>query len=400
MDIKIDEVALQRSKQMTSHIGGTIDTLSLLSDAESRSISSENPDGRIAGGARSSLPDMGDPAWARLPARELGKGWKVRPNQAIPPLDVFTIADIDGPGCIQSIWMTTAGVEYRDMILRIYYDGQEQPSVECPLGDFFASAFTKPGRFAQLDSLLVCLNPGCGFNCFWPMPFRKSFRMTLENRNPKTAITLFYQVNYSLQSVPENAAYFHAQFRRVNPVPYGRIYTLLDGVRGQGHYAGTYLAWGVNNGGWWGEGELKFYLDNDIADGLKTEAAVAEHGGNCYPTICTTGTEDYFGGSYNFEDTAKRCYREYSTAYMGVPHIMRPDGLYDSQMRFSLYRWHVPDPIRFKRKLAVTIQALGWRSDSRFLPLQDDIASVAYWYQTLPTAPFPLLADRDYLEII
>lgn len=378
----------------------TLGNLALLSDAESRSITSENPDGRVSGGGRADIPAQDDPEFAKHCSRDLGCGWKVKPNQHIKPETTFTMADIEGPGCVQSIWMTTAGIAYRDLILRIYYDDQAHPSVECPLGDFFAAAFTRNDLFVPLNSSVVCVNPGCALNCYWPMPFRRRFRMTIENRDPRNTLTLFYQINYSLQAVPEHTAYFHAQFRRVNPVPYGRVYTLVDGIEGRGHYVGTYLAWGVNNNGWWGEGELKFYLDGDIPSGQSTESAVAEHGGECFPTICGTGTEDYFCGSYNFEDKAKKKYQEYSTAYAGMPHVVRPDGLYESQMRFSLYRWHIPDPIRFKERLAITVQALGWRSQGRYCPLQDDLASVAYWYQTLPTVPFPQLKDRDYLEII
>ncbi|MBM4040204.1 MAG: DUF2961 domain-containing protein, partial [Planctomycetes bacterium] len=115
------------------------------------------------------------------------------------------------------------------------------------------------------------------------------------------------------------------------------------------------------------------------------------------PTICGTGTEDYFGGCYNWDVAGQ--YTPYSTPFLGM-QVFRPDGTYRSQMRFSMYRWHVMDPIRFERDLRVTIQALGWRDGGRYLPLQDDIASVAFWYQTLPTAPFPKLPDRDYLEIV
>ena len=376
------------------HLGN----IALLSQARTRSISSENRSGAKGAGGMEAPPL--DPQ-TRQPtgcARELGRGWKVHPCDAIAAGQTLTLADIEGPGCIQQIWMTPTG-NYRHTILRIYWNHQEQPSVECPVGDFFASAFTSYQVFAPITSLVVCVNPGNAFNCYWPMPFRKHCRITLQNIGLDKA-NVFYQINYALNEVPPDAAYFHAQFRRVNPQPYGRVYTILDGVRGHGHYAGTYLAWGLNNCGWWGEGEIKFYLDGDIPAGRPVDQAVAEHGGDCFPTICGTGTEDYFCGSYNFENKATKQYQEFTTPYTGVPHIVRPDGVYQSQTRFSMYRWHLVDPIRFAQDIAVTIQAIGWRSQGRFLPLQDDMASVAYWYQTLPTAPFPQLPDRNGLEIV
>jgi len=371
--------------------------MALLSNAESRSISSENPTGKKAGGGRE-CPRVDENGSPIGPARELGQGWKVHPYEDVPAGTTHTLADIEGPGCIQQIWVTfTARSRYT--ILRVYYDNQEHPSVECPIGDFFASAYTGAKPFAApINSLAVCVNPLNGFNCYWPMPFRKRIRMTLENIDPHgESLRVFYQINYALNEVPEDAAYFHAQFRRTNPIRQGDVYTILDGVKGPGHYAGTYMAWQLNNNGWWGEGEIKFYMDGDTDPSLSDGKEVA--GSTGFPTICGTGTEDYFCGSYGFLNK-ERQYQEYSTAYAGVPQIIRPDGVYSANHRFSMYRWHITDPIRFKQDLKVTIQALGWRSGGRFLQLQDDIASVAYWYQTLPTAPFPLLPTVDELEIV
>jgi hypothetical protein len=317
-------------------------------------------------------------------ARDLGRGWKISPSERIEAGKTLVLADVKGPGAIQQIWMTPTG-NWRMSILRMYWDGQETPSVECPVGDFFASGW---GKYAQLSSLPVCVNPGSAFNCYWEMPFRKSCKITLENIGLE-AMTIYYQINYTLTDVPADAAYFHAQFRRVDPLPYKDVVTILDGVKGQGHYVGTYLAWEVHSTGWWGEGEIKFFMDGDGE----------------FPTICGTGTEDYFCGSYNFDvgkepaDKGKPGYREFTTPYTGMHQVIRPDGVYDSQQRFGLYRWHIMDPIRFKKDLKVTIQALGWRQGGRYLPLQDDIASVAYWYQTIPAAPFPQLPSRDALEI-
>lgn len=356
------------------NLGLSLGTLHFLSDAESRSISPENFKGEKGKGG------MATEGTGKDAARDLGRGWKISPAVDIAAHTTFEVANIDGPGMIQQIWMTPTG-NWRYSILRIYWDGSEHPSVECPVGDFFASGW---GRYAPVSSLAICVNPGSAFNCYWPMPFRRKCRITLENIADES-MRLFYQVNYALQPVPDEAAYFHAQFRRQNPLPYKQDYVILDGIQGQGHYVGTYMCWGVNNSGWWGEGEIKFFIDGDEE----------------FPTICGTGTEDYFCGSYNFENQKTKQYEEFTTPYAGMPQVLRPDGLYQSQTRFGLYRWHIMDPVRFKMDLRVTIQALGWRTNyGRYLPLQDDIASVAFWYQTHPGLPFPALPPRDYLEII
>lgn len=354
-------------------LGLHMGNLAWLSSAKTRSISPENLTGEQG---RGGMAVEGTGARA---ARDLGRGWKVSPSIVIASGETRTLADIDGPGAIQQIWMTPTG-HWRHSILRFYWDGLETSSVECPVGDFFGCGW---GEYAQISSLAVCVNPGSAFNCYWEMPFRKHCRITMTNV-AEEPMTLYYQINYVLTEIPDVAAYFHAQFRRTNPLPYKEVFAILDGVQGRGQYVGTYLAWGVNNNGWWGEGEIKFYLDGDE-----------------YPTICGTGTEDYFCGSYNFDASKNHDggYMTFTTPYSGLPQVIRPDGNYHSQMRFGMYRWHIMDPIRFEKDLRVTIQALGWMSGGRYLPLRDDIASVAYWYQRLPPAPFPSLPDRDHLEI-
>jgi hypothetical protein len=354
--------------------------LSRLSHAKTRSISPENFNGEKG---KAGMATTGTGANA---ARDLGQKWKVSPSVRIEPGEVFTIADIEGPGAIQQIWMTPTGM-WRHSIIRFYWDGEETPSVECPVGDFFACGWQK---YAHVNSLPVCVNPGSAFNCYWEMPFRKHCRITMTNIGAEAA-GLYYQVNYTLTDIPEDAAYFHAQFRRTNPLPYKEDYTILEGVTGQGQFVGVYMAWGVNNNGWWGEGEIKFFMDGDDE----------------FPTICGTGTEDYFCGSYDFDVKGKTQfgvdtleYQEFTTAYAGLPQVIRGDGHYQVQQRFGMYRWHIMDPIRFETDLKVTIQALGWRSGGRYLPLQDDIASTAFWYQSEPHAPFPPLPDKDSLEII
>jgi hypothetical protein len=350
-----------------------------LSDAKSRSISPENFTGAKGQGG------MATEGTGKNPSRDLGKGWKVSPSVVIKAHTTFTVADIDGPGSIQHIWMTPTGV-WRNSIIRFYWDGETTPSVEAPVGDFFCMGWN---QYAPLQSLAVCVNPGSAFNCYWPMPFRKKCRITMENIDDKDMV-LYYQVDYILTDVPSDAAYFHVQFRRVNPVPYKQVYTLLDGVKGRGQYVGTYMAIGVHNNGWWGEGEIKFYIDGDKE----------------YPTINGTGTEDYFCGSYDFDTRKKNAagveesnYTEFCTPYSGLCQVIRGDGHYNVSQRFGMYRWHITDPIRFEKDIKVTIQDLGWRSDGRYLPLQDDIATTVFWYQTEPHEPFPVLPGKDALEV-
>jgi hypothetical protein len=349
-----------------------------LSNAQTRSISPENFSGDKGKGGMADPKDKDrrNVANASEAARDLGRGWKVNPYIRIAPGETFTIAEIEGPGAIQHIWMTPTG-NWRFTIMRIYWDDEKEPSVECPVGDFFGMGW---GVYAPLASLAVCVNPGSAFNCYWTMPFRKKCRITMENINDKDPMTLYYQIDYTLTDVPPDAAYFHAQWRRANPNSTSD-YAIVDNIRGKGHYVGVYMAWGVNNNGWWGEGEIKFFIDGDAK----------------FPTICGTGTEDYFCGSYNFDRDGQ--YKEFCTPYSGLSQVIRPDGTYKSQQRFGLYRWHITDPVRFEKDLKVTIQDLGWRHGGRYLPQQSDIASTVFWYQAEPHNKFPKLPGWEMLEV-
>ena len=357
--------------------GGKFDGLNMnlsnlyrLSDAKTRSISPENLSGEPGKGGMATLEN----GTAKRAARDLGQGWKVNPFVVIEPGQTFTVAEISGSGAIQHIWMTPTG-NWRFSILRFYWDDEKEPSVEVPVGDFFGSGW---GGYAHLNSLPVTVNPGSAFNCYWVIKKKKKCRITMQNINSEK-MTLYYQVDYTLTEVPDDAAYFHAQYRRKNPVE-GGIYTLVDSIKGKGQYVGTYMAVGVHNNGWWGEGEIKFYMDGDSQ----------------FPTINGTGTEDYFCGSYDFEVNNK--YQEFSTAYTGLPQVIRPDGLYTSQTRFGLYRWHIMDPIRFEKGLKVTIQDLGWKGNGTYLVQKSDISSVVFWYQADPHNSFPKLPSKDELE--
>ncbi len=198
------------------------------------------------------------------------------------------------------------------------------------------------------------------------MPFRKHARITVTNDSDKELPLFTYQIDYRLSSVPTDAAYFLAQWRRATVMRSNPVYTILDGVKGDGRYVGTFLAWTQASTGWFGEGEVKFYIDGDSK----------------FPTIAGTGTEDYFGADYDFPSL-------YSTLYVGNvldPKNVHPDG---GPPQHSLYRWHIMDPIDFHEDLKVTIQDLGWYPNGTYQPEGDDIASVAYWYQKEPHAPFP-----------
>lgn len=360
-------------------LNSNMGNLYMLSNAKTRSISPENFTGEKGkGGMADPIADKDKPnrANSASQARDLGQGWKVNPYIKIAPGEIFTLAEIDGPGAIQHIWMTPTG-NWRFSIIRIYWDDEKEPSVECPVGDFFCMGW---GEYAPLSSLAVCVNPGSAFNCYWTMPFRKKCRITMENVNDQESMNLYYQIDYTLTDVPTDAAYFHAQWRRTNPNSTSD-YTIVDGIKGKGHFVGLYLAQGVNNNGWWGEGEIKFFMDGDKK----------------YPTICGTGCEDYFCGSYNFDRGGQ--YKEFSTPYSGLHQVIRPDGAYRSQQRFGMFRWHITDPIRFEKDLKITIQDLGWRNGGRYLPQKSDMASVTFWYQAEPHAPFPVFPSWKELEV-
>ena len=348
-----------------------------LSDAKTRSISPENFTGEKGKGGMATLEE----GTAAKQARELGQGWKVNPYIRIRPNETFTLGEIDGSGIINHIWMTPVG-DYRLMILRIYWDDETEPSVEVPVGDFFAAGWGIMNE-PIINSLAICVNPRSGFNSYWQMPFRKKCKITMENKSEK-GVSLYYQIDYSLENIEKNTPYFHAQFRRVNKLPYKEVYTIVDGIKGKGNYVGTYLAHGARQGGWWGEGEVKFYMDGD----------------KDFPTICGTGEEDYFCGSYGYNDrevNGEMLYTQFSSLYAGFYEVKDPeiDGFIGI---FGQYRWHITDPVRFEEDLKITIQSLGWRSEG-YLPLQDDLASTAYWYQLEPHNPFPALPSDEKLVI-
>ena len=337
--------------------------LPILTDAQTRSVSAENPTGEKGQGGMG-VPNPADP---HLPfskaASDLGQGWKVNPFLKPKAHETVTLMDVDGPGVVQHIWMATE-TDWRGngraSVLRFYWDGEGTPSIEVPMTDFFAVGHE---LFAPVNSLAVIVNAKAALNCYWPMPFRKHARITFTNDSDKDLTLLAYQITYSATKVPDNAGYFHAQWRRDVSNRSNPSHIILDGVRGQGRYVGTFLAYTQLSDGWFGEGEIKFFIDGD----------------GKFPTINGTGTEDYFGASYGFPET-------YTTAYAG--NTLSHSGK-NGPPKWSLYRWHIMDPISFQKDLKVNIQTLGWWPNGKYQPLSDDVASVAYWYQTEPHAQFP-----------
>ncbi|MDK3161802.1 DUF2961 domain-containing protein [Kamptonema cortianum] len=357
--------------------------LMMLSNAKTRSITAENVYGEKGGGAKAGVYGSPPPGVTELgqtweagkghesAARDLGKGWKVRPCIKLEPGKETNLMDIDGAGVIQHIWMTAEPHLFRNLIVRMYWDNEETPSVEAPLGDFFCQGWLE---YTHIASLPIQVNAKQSMHVYWPMPFRKHARITIENRHIDNSFLFFYTIDYAFTDVPADAAYFHAQFRQERPHDPKTDYTILDGIKGRGQYIGCFMTWQQNAKGWWGEGEFKAWLDGDGE----------------YPTICGTGLEDYFGGAWGFQE-------KFTGSFMGKnqgPENNLPGS------RHGMYRWHIMDPIRFEEDFRCSIQALGWRSEGRYLQLRDDISSVAYWYQTEPHAAFPVLGNKDDLEIV
>ena len=335
-----------------------------------RQISAENPTGEKGGGCRWE-PDSENPDLPQSgPAADLGRGWKVRPFVAVHAGETVTLADIEGPGCINQFFITSSMPRYRDLVLRFYWDGECVPSVEVPVGDFFAMGHDSAHHL--VCSLPVTVAPKRGCNCYWQMPFRERARITLQNQGPDDASIVAYRVLYKLHELPDDTAYFHAQWRRGVTRRECPEHVIVDGIRGKGLYVGTYLAWVARSQGWWGEGEVKFYIDGD----------------GSFPTMADNGTEDYFGGAWGFHgpDGAEQ---PFNSPFLGLPLARRGDK--GGPRRYSLYRWHLLDGIGFEEDLKVTVQALGWWPGNKYQPLADDIASVAYWYQAEPHVPFPVL---------
>ena len=346
-----------------------------LTSLQSRAVTQENPTGGKGLGGKN---------------RGNGNGRKGAPAfRNVQPGETKTLCDIEGQGMVRHIWITVANRSpemMRSYIIRIYWDDSEYPSVEVPMGDFFGVAH---GRTTHYMTPYLGTPEGRGFQCYFPMPFSRRCRITFENDSPEVMSWLFYQIDYTLgDEITNDIGRFHANFRRQNPCPIDSDYCILDTQGSPGVFVGAVIGCNPKSPGWWGEGEMKFYIDGD----------------DKYPTICGTGTEDYLCSGWGMNP--------HSAIYTGVNYQKKdPSG----QSQFvSFYRFHVFDPVYFQSSLRVELQQLGagnpgdraihihpdverpgeimsdWLYDR-----SDDYCSVAYWYQPITNKPLPPLPNRQ-----
>jgi len=304
-------------------------------------------------------------------------------NRLVKSGESLTLADLKGPGIIKHIWITfpdehpswiskVGCANPSEIVLRMYWDGRGKPDVESPLGDFFAGGF---GMRMTVESMPVQVENGRSYNCFWPMPFRKSAKIVITNESKKPLVALYWNIDWiQKESLPPDTAYFCAQYRREFPCKEGKDYLILD-AEGPGHYVGTVLSVRSRSPEWFGEGDEKIYIDGE-------EKA----------SIWGTGTEDYFLCAWGL--------REASFPYFGVPYT---EGWGEIGSKTIAYRWHITDPIVFTKSIRVTIEHYGWisadeRPDNKihgFTERTDDYASVAFWYQVGPSKEFATLPSAE-----
>jgi len=321
-------------------------------------------DDAVTGGLLGELPKLKDFKAARQSSYDpTGGNDDGRQDRPIKPGETREMAKIEGAGAITHIWVTIASddkAHLKNLVLRMYWDGEETPSVECPIGDFFGLGH---GRYYQYACLPIQIGTNNGLNCFWRMPFEKGARVTLTNDGPDPCKAFYYYVDYQqYDKLPADTGRFHAQYRQTYPCIAGQNYVFFE-AQGRGHYAGCSLSIHNRADGWWGEGDDMIYIDGEEK-----------------PTFNGTGSEDYFGGAW--------CYGPaFSDLYLGCP--LR--GEHKRDALWNVYRYHLADPIPFTKSIKVTIEH-GHANDR-----SDDFSSVGFWYQTEPHAafpPFPAAKDR------
>ncbi len=310
-----------------------------------RSISFENPTGEPGAGGKA--------------ASNLGVGRKGAPTRQIRPGETVTLCDIAGTGTIRHIWLTTEQQPelQRSSVLRAWWDGQDHPSTECPIGDFFGFAH---GKITSYASAVHSVGPTGGRNIWLPMPFLKRAKITFSNEGTK-AIPLFYQIGYTLgDDHPADVGRLHVVFRRENPTTLKQDFELLPKRRNKGRYIGAVI--GIRNlhpDQWWGEGEIKVYMDGDSQ----------------VPTSVGTGSEDYVGLAWGLQQA--------TFPYNGASLVGKEFN--------SMYRWHLADPIAWQHEARITIQQISWKNG--LAETQDDWSTATFWYEPTPSAPLPPLPD-------
>lgn len=341
----------------------------------------------------------GEKGMAAMSGSYLGPERKGKAAISLKQGETVKIADIESSGEIRHIWMTIAEATpagsfvLRDVVLRMYWDDAKTPAVEAPIGDFFCNGF---GQRQEIDSALISVNPTGGFNSYFPMPFKKHAVITITNEHPNDINGFFYTINYVLKEQPSEIAYFHAYWNREEYTKKQNDYTVLPKIQGAGHYIGTYFEVCALQRYWWGEGEFKFYIDGDKK----------------YPTITSTGTEDYFGGAWAFhsEKNGKIQAKTFQHQYMGYPLMDRYDHTRenfateeamplhgfgnDALPIHGLYRFHLPDPIFFKDDISLKVQQIG-NDDINLFERSDDVSSVAYWYQDTAGSELNKILSRE-----
>jgi hypothetical protein len=310
----------------------------------SRSISFENPTGAVGAGGKE--------------ASHLGVGRKGRPAVQLEPGVEQDLCDITGPGMIRHIWITTnpSPSNLRSLVIRVWWDGQAHPSIEAPVGDLMGFAH---GRVRAYHSAVHSVGEQAGMNLWVPMPFTERARITVTNEGEQT-VPFFHQLDYTIGDVhPEDVGRLHVLFRRENPTTEKEDFVLLPRREGKGRYLGTVI--GVRNlgAGWWGEGEIKIYLDGDTD----------------WPTICGTGSEDYVGLSWGLQQTP--------FPYNGASLVQ--------DEYISMYRWHLPDPIYWKQDCRITMQQIAYQGG--LAETSDDWSCATFWYEPVPSAPLPALPN-------
>jgi len=311
----------------------------------SRSISFENP--------------TGAPGQSGTTSSRLGVGRKGSPTISLKTGQEVQLCDIEGMGTIRHIWMTTRNIplNLRSLVLRAWWDGQEHPSIECPIGDFMGFAH---GKVMPYHSAVHSLGTNAGMNIWLPMAFVKRAKITLTNEGEQD-VPLYYQIDYTIgDKHPADVGRLHVLFRRENPTTIKKDFVLLPQRKNKGRFMGAVI--GVRNltpGQWWGEGEIKIYMDGDTD----------------FPTICGTGSEDYVGLSYGMQQT---------------PYPYNGCSLNDKDF-VSMYRWHLPDPILWRKECRITIQQIAWKKG--LIETQDDWSSATFWYEPVPSASLPKLPD-------